>query len=328
MSQIWRLGVEIGGTKLQLGIGRGDGILRALHRERVDPAGGAPEILERIELAYPRLLEQAGISRDEIAGAGVGFGGPVDPVRGTIQRSFQVAGWDGFPLADWIRERLGLERVVVENDADAAGLAEALMGAGRGQSPLLYSNVGSGIGGALVVDGRLYRGSGAGALEIGHLHVPDPRPGSSGTVELEQIASGWAIGRQARDAALAMSHDQRRAWSVLAHADGEPDRITAVAVAHAASTGDPIALLILQNARAAIAFALTQAITLLAPKRIVFGGGVSLIPDDLWLEPIRHQVAASAFPPFLGTFDIVTALLGEEVVVHGALLLGLADPPT
>ena len=321
MNKTWRLGVEIGGTKLQLGIGPGDGTLRALHRERVDPAQGAPGILARIEHAYPRLIEQAGIRRDQISAAGVGFGGPVDPLRGTVQKSFQVPGWEGFPLADWLRERLDLTRVVVENDADAAGLAETILGAGQGASPLLYSNIGSGIGGALIVSGQIYRGSGSGALEIGHLNVPDPRPGSDQTLELEQIASGWAIGRHAREAALAMSHDQRQAWSVLSRAGGDPNHITAIDVAQAAETGDPDAVAILRNARTALAFALNQAVTLLAPRRIVLGGGVSLIPDQLWLDPIRIAVAAIAFAPFRDNFDIVTALLGEEVVIHGALLL-------
>lgn len=313
------LGVEIGGTKLQLGVGRGDGILHALVRESVDPGRGAQGILESIELAYPRLLEQAGVGRDEIAAAGVGFGGPVDPVRGTTRHSFQVPGWDGFPLADWIRERLSLERVVVENDADAAGLAEALLGAGQGASPLLYSNIGSGIGGALVSDGRIYRGSGAGALEIGHLRVPSLI--APDTVELEQVASGWAIGRQAQDAALAISLDPQHRWIVVQLAGGDPDRITAVHVAQAALADDPVALDILKNARSSLAFALSQAVTLLAPRRIVLGGGVSLIPNHLWLDPIRLLVDAGTFPPFRATFEIVTARLGEEVVVHGAILL-------
>ncbi len=324
MAAGYQLGIEIGGTKLQLAIGRGDGDLRALERQRVDPAQGARGILEGIEHAYPRLLEQSGVDRREIKAAGVGFGGPVDHARGMTLRSFQVAGWEDFPLAAWIHERLGIERVVVENDADAAGLAEALLGAGQGVSPLLYSNVGSGIGGALVIDGRIYRGSGWGSLEIGHLLVPDPRPGCSGTVELEQIASGWAIGRQARASASAMTADQQAEWDVLKHAGGQPGQVTAMTVAHAASLGDITALAILANARSAVSFALTQAITLLAPRRIVLGGGVSLIPDDLWLEPIRHAVATNAFPPFRGTFDILAAQFGEEVVIHGALLLNPA----
>ena len=148
MSEFWPLGIEIGGTKLQLGIGHGQGKLRALDRLRVDPSRGANGVFEQIEDAVPRLLANAKLDRKQIQAAGIGFGGPVDVQTGRIQKSFQIFGWDDYPLADWIGERLDIPRVVVENDADTAGLAEARFGAGVGHSPLLYITVGSGIGGA------------------------------------------------------------------------------------------------------------------------------------------------------------------------------------
>lgn len=321
MAEFWALGIEIGGTKLQIGIGQGQGKLLALDRLRVDPSLGAAGILEQIKDAVPRLLAKANLDRQQIQAAGIGFGGPVDVQNGRTQKSFQIAGWDDFPLADWIGEHLEITRVVLENDADTAGLAEARFGAGVGHSPLLYMTVGSGIGGALIVDQQIYRGSGHGAIEVGHLLVPEATPSGIRLRELEQVASGWAIAAAARELARRKLHHGHGEWIVLSQAQGRPDDISTAQVANAARAGDPDALTILDHASTAVSFALTQAITLLAPQRIVIGGGVSLIGDALWFDPIRRLVDRDMFGPFRGRSDIVPAVLGEEVVVQGALAL-------
>jgi glucokinase len=321
MALPWLVGIEIGGTKLQLGIGHGTGDLAALERCRVDPAGGAAEIRLQIESALKRLLQSEQFGASEIKAVGIGFGGPVDTATGRTITSYQVAGWDRFPLADWVRTHLCVPLVVLENDSDCAGLAEARFGAGVGHSPMLYTNIGSGIGGALVVDGELYRGSGSGALEIGHLSVIAQTPEGDRHAELEQVASGWAIGRSAQHEAERLLANGQRDWPVLAEALDQPSRITAEHVAQAALAGDALAASILDRARKAVAFALNQAITLLGPRRIVIGGGVSLIGAAGWLDPIRDLVDRDVFEPFRGKFDIVPAALGEEVVVHGALAL-------
>ena len=321
MEEPWVLGIEIGGTKLQLGIGHGQGSLIALERLRVDRSRGAPGILAQIEAALPILLDRANLSRNQVQAVGIGFGGPVDASRGQTQTSYQVGGWDDFPLASWIGGHLNIPRVVVENDADTAGLAEARFGAGVGHSPLLYMNVGSGIGGALIVDQQIYRGFGQGATEVGHLRVIDVTTSGSRILELEQVASGWAIAAAGQDHARAQLYQERDDWVVLRRARGKPDEITAVMIAQEALAGDPRSSAILERARTAVAFALSQAITLLAPRRIVLGGGVSLVGESAWFDPIRRLVDRDVFPPFRGHFDIVPAALGEEVVVHGALAL-------
>jgi glucokinase len=315
------LGIEIGGTKLQLGIGDGAGRLLDLERRKVDLARGASEILEQIKDTYRSLKEKRALKEGDIRGVGVGFGGPVDVARGTIQTSYQVSGWTDFPLGVWLRQNLGTSPVVIHNDADTAGLAEARLGAGRGYSPLLYLTIGSGIGGALIVDGCIYRGAGLGAVEIGHLEVPCRIQSGEKIVQLEDVASGFGIARAAREKALGQLGRGRTDWIVLEQARGEPAEITTELVAQAAALGDPDAVEILGGAQRALAFALRQAIALLAPRRIVLGGGVSLIGQTHWFEPIQRFVESDVFPPFRGSFDIVPAALGEEVVVHGALAL-------
>lgn len=304
------LGIEIGGTKLQLGLGRGDGTLLALERRTVEPRRGGEGIRAEIVAAYGSLLGR-GLGRP--TSAGIGFGGPVDSGRGRVTVSNQIDGWAGFPLVDWTRETLGIPRVSLRNDADTAALGEARHGAGVGFSPVLYVTIGSGIGGGLVVDGRIYEGAGLGAVEIGHLLVEDdPEP-----LSLEGIASGWSIGREARSRAVASEAGR----PLIDRAGGDPGRIDARLVADLAGEGDPLALLLLDRATRAMAKALASAATLLAPARIILGGGVSLIGESLWLGPIRAGVDRRVFGPFRGSFSIVGPALGEEVVVHGAIAL-------
>jgi len=315
------LGIEFGGTKLQLGLGHGDGRLLSFERRTIDPTRGAQGILAQVQEAFGSLLKAVGAAPDSIAAAGVGFGGPVDADHGVIIKSHQIVGWDQFPLADWIRQHLEIPRVAVQNDADTAGLAEAHLGAGEGLSPLLYVTIGSGIGGGLILDGKIFRGSGAGALEIGHLWVVDRTDSDLGFQTLEDIASGWAIGQAGRRDAERQLAQGTEQGIMLQLAGGDPEKVTGALVAKAAQLGDPEAGFILGKAVHAMAHALNQAVTLLAPRRIILGGGVSLMGEELWFEPIRAQLELNVFPPFRGTFDIVPARLGEEVVVHGALAL-------
>lgn len=288
------LGSEIGGTKLQLGLGPGDGTLLRLWRGPVDPATGADGIRRQIAVAVPALLATAGIERARVKGIGIGFGGPVDDATCTIIRSHQIAGWDNFPLADWLTDILGWP-AVLGNDADVAGLAEACFGAGKGLSPVFYITIGSGIGGGLVINGDIYRGVGKGAAEIGHLRV------AGGPQTLEDIASGWGIERQA----LASY--------------GSPLKVPDVV--RAAVAGDRTAVEILDRSWDALAEAICQVITIVCPSRIIIGGGVSLIGEDLFFSPLRRRVAERVFAPFADCYDIVPAVLGEEMVVHGALAL-------
>jgi glucokinase len=310
------LGIEIGGTKLQLGIGRGDGALAALWRGRVDVAAGPEGIRRQIAMAVPELLERAKVDRRELEAVGIGFGGPVDDGTETIIKSHQIEGWDGFPLADWMHEIVGLPAVLA-NDADVAGLAEALFGAGKGWSPIFYITIGSGIGGGLIIDGQIYRGAGRGAAEIGHLALlPEPGSGDPLLRPLEEYASGWSI---ARNAVRAL--ERAPAGSRLAAFCEEPERLSTDEVAKAALEGDELAAAVFCEARSYLARAICHVIALLCPRRIIIGGGVSLIGEELLFKPLRQLVAEQVFRPFAGCYEIVPAALGEEVVVHGAVAL-------
>jgi glucokinase len=308
------LGIEIGGTKLQLGVGAGDGVLAGLLRERVDVAAGPEGIRRQIIRAVPELLAKSSLDRRQIKGVGIGFGGPVDDHTHTIIKSHQIEGWDNFPLEKWLSDLLEMP-TVLGNDADVAGLAEALFGAGKGFSPVFYITIGSGIGGGLIINGEIYRGCGRGAAEIGHLKISDSNK-KSGYLPLEELSSGWAISGKAKDTL------KRGGSSLLRHSGDDPGfNVTAEQVADAASRGDALALSVLHEAQSHLADAICHVIALLCPRRIVIGGGVSLMGEKLLFEPLRKMVSDRVFKPFADCYDIVPAALGEEVVVHGALAI-------
>ncbi len=281
------LGIEIGGTKLQLGLGDEDGTIATLWREDIAIARGAAGIREQILRAVPKLLANA-----ELRAIGVGFGGPTDDATQSVIVSHQVEGWDGFPLASWLTEQFGVPAIIC-NDADVAGLAEATYGAGKGLSPIFYITVGTGVGGGLIIDGEIYRGVGRGAAEIGHLRICHPTK-SNEIRPLEDYSSGGGI---------------ETAYG---------NTLTAKAIA---AKGDDLANAILDVALQSLAEGICDVIALLCPKRIIVGGGVSLMGEERFFAPLRRLVADRVFSPFAGLTDIVPAALGEEVVIHGALAL-------
>jgi glucokinase len=287
------LGIEIGGSKLQLAVGNADGQLRGTWRGSVDLVAGAEGIRRQILDAVPELLGSAGVDRSALRAVGVGFGGPTDDATHAVITSHQVAGWDDFPLAAWLTEHLGLP-AFVGNDADVAGLGEALHGAGRDKSPVFYVTVGSGIGGGLIIDGQIYRGAGRGAAEVGHVII-------DGVHTTEEVASGFGIENFLGGRELPFK---------TAHELG-----VAVEARH------PDALDVLRRAIDGLAVALTHVVTLLCPRVVVIGGGVSLIGETHFFAPLREAVAKRAFGPFAGLTEIVPAELGEGVVLHGALAL-------
>jgi len=336
------LAVEIGGTKLQVGVGSGDGSPPD-ELQRLDvPAGAqARDILALLEPVLRRLAGQY-----HVQAAGIGFGGPVDAQAGRTVVSHQVEGWREFPLVGWFAERTGLH-AVLGNDSDLAGLAEARFGAGQGRRVVFYSNAGSGIGGSLVIDDRLYQGSQGIASEVGHL-----RPGlgaDSADQTVESLASGWAIAEAAR-AQLGgpVSHPlgnltggsrplgpetlrqrlidaeeefERCAANLLDRCEGEPEQLNAAVVAEAAREDNQLAREIFDHAAQAYGWALAQVITLVSPEVVVLGGGVAQAGEELWLAPVRKYVDRYVFPPLRETFQVLPAALGELVVVHGALAL-------
>lgn len=334
------LGIEIGGTKLQLGVGTGEGPpLVALERRDVDRTKGGAGIREQILEAGRSLLSRYPVQR-----IGYGFGGPVNSATGRVITSHQVPGWTDFPIVEWTREAFGLP-VLLGNDCDVAALAEATYGAGRGAGTVFYITVGTGIGGGLVIDGKS-QGAGRMAIaEIGHLRPGLLADDSHQTVEslaagpgIEAAARALLTGTQRHPLVVAgafHSQDTAIQWPDAASADkadedtadllsrclGNVEQLTGKMVAQAAASGNRIALAALHQMHVTLGWAIGQMVTLLSPHVVVIGGGVSLMGNELFFEPLRAQVRRFVFPPLADLVRIVPAELDEEVVVHGAVAL-------
>ncbi|MFM1768733.1 MAG: hypothetical protein RJA22_1262 [Verrucomicrobiota bacterium] len=296
------IGIEIGGTKLQAVAGTAAGQIVDRRRFAVDRADGRDGILRHLAQA----LEELRVAWRPVAG-GVGFGGPIDWRTGRIACSHHVAGWTDFPLGPWVAERLGVP-VRADNDANVASLGEALCGAGAGFSPVFYVTLGSGVGGGLVVDGRIYHGAHPGESEIGHVRLD--RSG----VLVEDRCSGWAMDGKIRR--LLESGAPTVLRELAAGARGGEARFLGAALAQ----GDMAAQRLLRETAGDLAFGLSHVVHLMHPSLIVLGGGLSLVG-----EPLR-QAVAEALPGFLMEVfrpgpGIRLAGLGEDAVPVGALRL-------
>ncbi|HSH95220.1 MAG TPA: ROK family protein [Roseimicrobium sp.] len=296
------LGIEIGGTKLQLVIGTADGSITDRRRFQVAKSAGGAGIREQISKALPELIAQ-----HHPKAIGVGFGGPVDFHSGDICCSHQIEGWSEFPIGRWLRDITALP-VAVDNDANTAALGEAHAGAGKGFNPVFYITMGSGVGGGLVVNGSIYHGAKPGETEIGHVRID-----RDGTI-LEHRCSGWAVDRRVRE--LAAREPGGRLATLIAKDCGGEARHLGTAIAEK----DPSALHLLDEVAADLAFALSHVVHLMHPSVMVLGGGLSLLS-----EPLRGSVA-KALPGFvMEAFhpgpQVVIAGLREDSVPVGALIL-------
>ncbi len=296
------LGIEIGGTKLQIVLGDAAGRIRERQRLSVDPTRGAAGIRRQIASGLRALLRGRRISA-----VGVGFGGPVDWRTGRVARSHQIEGWFGFDLAGWLR-RLTAAPVVVDNDANLAALGEATRGAGVGRNPVFYVTLGSGVGGGLVLDGKIYHGAIPGEAEIGHLRLD--RQGTT----LEPCCSGWAVDKKIRRAVY------RQPNSRLAKLVGRTVGGEARHLAAALRQGDAGAKKVMTEMAGDLAFGLSHVAHLFHPEVIVLGGGLSKVG-----EPLRRAVAQALPPMIMEIFRpgprVLLAKLDEDAVPVGALLL-------
>ena len=298
------LGIEIGGTKLQIVQGDAAGNIRRRWRATVDRQRGGPGILDQLRAGISELT-QGGSKRP--AAVAVGFGGPVDWARGRVRVSHQIPGWEDFALQDWL-EQAAWAPVVVENDANTAALGEATCGAGQGRDPVFYVTLGSGVGGGLVAGGRIYHGAVPGEAEFGHLRLD--REGTT----VESRCSGWAVDRRVRRLT------DEEPTSLLARSLDPETGGEAKKILPAMLAGDPAAGRVVREIAADLAFALSHAVHLFHPQMIVLGGGLSLVG-----EPLRTAVAAHLPLHVMEAFapgpEVRLAALGEDSVPVGALCL-------
>ncbi len=317
-----KVGIEIGGTKLQLYVADGGGQVQQRFRFDVDKASGATGILTTI-------ADTLGQFRDPILAVGVGFGGPVNHETGQISTSFQIDGWAGLNLTNWLRQQTHAQTIRIENDANVAALGEALHGAGRGYRHVFYVTIGSGIGGGMVVDGQIYHGAMPGEAELGHLWLVPPTetilgnaaPGNAAPGQtLEETCSGWAVDRQIRALMPQLLPDSPLRQLIETAADTGQAGGEARFLGMAYQQTDPVARLLIEQIGAVLALGLSHVVHLFHPQVIVLGGGLSLIGEPLRVsvENALNRLIMTAFRP---APLVLLAQLREEAVPVGALAL-------
>jgi glucokinase len=307
------IGIDAGGTKLLGGVV--DEGLVVHHRVHRTWRGG--DRAETLDIFVESVEEVRAAAPDVVA---VGFGIPA-----LVEWETGVSRWSThLPLADVrfrdvMSERLGLP-VVVDNDANAALLAEARFGAARGVSHAVLVALGTGIGSGLLLDGRIYRGSRGMGAEIGHmvvdLHGPDCQGSCPGRGCLEVMASGSTIGREGRAAAAAAPD------SALGRRVAADQEITGGIVTELAHAGDAAAVSVLTQIGRRLGYGLVGVVNVFNPELVVIGGG-ALAAGELLLGPAREVVAERALPPVREMVSIVPAEFGDESGMLGAALLAL-----
>jgi glucokinase len=310
------LGIDVGGTKVAFAIGDAAGNLLASQRRPTSPSGsGAIDVAAMIE-DLRRLVGETGVSLREVDAIGVSVPSPLDLARGVVLNPPNLVGWHEVPVRDLLQQAFGVP-VFVENDANAAALAEWHFGAARGFEHVVYLTMSTGVGGGLILGGRLYRGVLASAGEFGHAPVEwDGEPCVCGLRGcLEAYAGGGAWTRRLRQIAPPDSRATQLA--------GSRDALKPEHVVEAARAGDAFALAELARWNHYVARGIVWIVMGLAPQAVVLGTIAVAAGEQLALAPIREQVSARVWPSLSESLQILPAALGATLPYRAALGVAL-----
>jgi glucokinase len=307
MSQPEAIGVDLGGTKMLLGVLDGDS--KTVWESRERSAGEGED--ELVELLV-REVEEARAQYGGVEAIGMGIPATIDHRKGLAIAAVNLP-IENLPIRDLVAERTGLP-TFVDNDANVAALAEHLFGAARGSENAVMLTIGTGIGGGLILGGEIYRGSTGAGAELGHMAIQMDGPGCQGNCPnrgcVEAFASGTALGREGL--AAAESNPASALGELLA--DEQP--VDGKAVTLAAQDGDATAIEVFDLVGGRLGVALASFANIFEPEVIVVGGGV-MAAGDLLLDPARRELEARALRPMNRT-PVVAAELGEDAGMIGA----------
>ncbi len=307
-------GIDIGGTKCAVSLGRADGVrIEIVARQRFPTPLTSGAALDAMIAALRALLAEQDAALDAI---GISCGGPLDSRRGLVLSPPNLPGWDAVPVVEAFRAAFGVP-TALQNDANAGALAEWLWGAGRGVQSIIFLTFGTGMGAGLILDGRLYSGANDMAGEVGHIRLAETGPVGYGKPgSFEGFCSGGGIQR------LAVT----RATEALAA--GQPplfcptpldlEAITAEAVARAAHEDDALALAIFDTVAQRLGQGLAILIDVLNPERIIIGS-IYLRQRDLLEATMQAVLRQEALSRALNAVAVVPAGLGESIGDYAAL---------
>jgi len=311
----YAVGIDLGGTNLKAAlVHREDGILETTRRP-TDADKGPEYVVESIATLAEHMIDSAPDSAVE--GIGIGSPGTINWERTTVTQPPNLPGWDVVNVRDELQARLGTLPVIVENDANVAGLGSAFFGAGRAHDSFIMVTLGTGVGGAIIYRNQIFRGSTGGAAEIGHMTIDYEGPFANSGVAgaIEAYLGQEFLSDHARDRLLNYPNS-----SLHDLVDGDLDQLNPRLLYEAAKDGDEAAETILAWAGHKLGCLLGSAVNLLDIRTIIVGGGVSAAGDFI-LEPAREVLPRFVLPGLRPNLQIHREELGNEVGLLGAAQL-------
>jgi glucokinase len=314
------LGVDIGGTKVAVGIVDREGKILAQGRKPMIANGSADAGFDAVVSAIDSILSTTTV---EIQSIGICAPGPLDPKSGIVLNPPNVPCWRNFPLAERVSAKCSLP-VKVDNDANAAALAETLWGAARGFRYVFYVTIGTGIGTGIVFDGAIYHGKTGSAGEGGHVSIDYRGPvcacGKRGCIEI--LAAGPAIGARAR---AKITTEPSRGKTILDLVKGDISSITSQHVGKAFESGDPMAREVLEETVHLLTIWLGNIVDLLDPDVIVVGGGVAAMLRSFF-EEIKCELPDWCVNPRASEISLLMAHYGADAGIAGGAALCSTGP--
>lgn len=318
------LGVDIGGTKVAAGLVDSRGNILFKCRIPMPGRGSEAEALSAVDQVIAAVLDSKPRPRKSIAGIGISSPGPLDPRKGVIINPPNLPCWRNFHITKKLKAAAHFP-VHLDNDANAAGLAEAIWGAGKRYESVFYATLGTGIGAGIIFDRRIYHGRTGSAAEGGHVSIdyrgPQCACGKMGCIEV--LAAGPAVAKRARGR---ISQREKGFERLLALAGGNPDSVTAEMVGAAWHSGDQFAASVLQETADLLAIWLGNIVDLLEPDVIIFGGGMGALMSE-WFLHIRKQLPRWSINSRCAEIPLVPARYGEDSGIAGGAALCLAATP-
>lgn len=316
------IGVDVGGTKVAVGIVNVHGEILAHLRAPMNCKNGAEAGLASVLSAIESLFKQDPSNRAKIHRIGICAPGPLDPRTGVVINPPNVPCWRDFPLADEVAKRYSAV-VKLDNDANAGGLAEYLWGAGRGYRNVFFATIGTGIGTGIILDGKILHGRTGSAAEGGHVSIDFNGPvcncGKKGCIEI--LASGTAIARRAREK---LAQSPQLSAQLLTLADGNAASVRSEMVGKAAEAGDPLAREILEQTLEYLAIWLGNTVDLLEPEVIILGGGAAEMLRPHFGE-IQKRMKSWCINSRYLEIPLVPAFYGENAGVAGGAALCISN---
>lgn len=304
------LAVDIGGTKIMVALFGADGKIQAKDTRPTLASEGVDAVVERLYTAMQDILKSDNLAFSQLEAISIACAGGIDTAKGiVVTPSPSLPGWSDLPLADIIKEKTGVITYIL-NDASAAALGEQRFGAGKGIKDLVLLTLGTGIGGGIIIDDKLYLGADGGAGELGHMTVEADglKCGCGNTGCLEMYASGRAV---ATEAVVRIRKGENS--SLVKNIE----KLTAEMVGKAAQQGDKLAQDVIARAAFYLGVGMVNIVNIFNPQMIIIGGGLTGLGEIL-IAPGRKMVAERAFSISSRNIKIVKAELGSEAGVYGA----------